>query len=83
MRTRLTLAKDVSAALERLRKRGHASYRDIVNDALRWGLQQMLTAKEPLAPYRTQVSDAGACLIGSLDNISEVLTLAEGEDFRP
>jgi len=83
MRTTLTLDKDVSAALERLRKRGGARYRDIVNDALRRGLQQILEAREPQAPYSTPTSDAGACLVGSLDNVAEVLAVAEGEDFKP
>ncbi len=83
MRTTLTLDKDVAAALERLRRRGDTSYRDIVNDALRRGLQQIqLAAREPAAHYRTPVSDAGACLVGSLDNIAEVLAVAEGEGFK-
>jgi hypothetical protein len=82
MRTTLTLDKDVAAALERLRKRGRVPLRDVVNDALRRGLQQMLEAREPVATYQTPVSDAGACLVGDLDNIAEVLALAEGEDFK-
>lgn len=84
MRTTLTLDQDVAAALERLRKRGDARYRDLVNDALRRGLQQMLSAKEPAPPaYRTPVSDAGRCLVGNLDDIAEVLARAEREDFKP
>jgi hypothetical protein len=82
MRTTLTLDDDVAAALERLRKRGDAPYRDIVNDALRRGIQQILVAREPSAPYRTPVYDAGACLVGNLDNVAEVLAIAEGEDFK-
>lgn len=84
MRTTLTLDQDVAAALERLRKRGDAKYRDLVNDALRRGLQQMLSAREPTPPvYRTPVSDAGRCLVGNLDDTAEVLARAEGEDFKP
>ena len=82
MRTTLTLDKDVAAALERLRKRGDARYREIVNDALRRGIQQILAVKEPAAHYRTPVADAGACLVGSLDNIAEVLAITEGEAFK-
>jgi len=82
MRTTLTLDDDVAAALERLRKRGDARYREIVNDALRRGLQQILHAREPSARYETPSYDAGACLVGSLDNIAEVLAIAEGEDFK-
>ncbi len=82
MRTTLTLDEDVAAALERLRKRSDVPYRDLVNDALRRGLQQVLAARQPLPPYSTPVTDAGACRIGNLDNIAEVLALAEGEGFK-
>jgi hypothetical protein len=37
MRTTLTLDDDVAVALERLRRAGDASLKDIVNDALRRG----------------------------------------------
>ena len=82
MRTTLTLDKDVAAALERLRRRGDARYRDLVNDALRRGLQQIREAREPTAPYSTPTSDAGICRVGSLDNVAEVLAVALGEDFK-
>lgn len=82
MRTTLTLDKDVAAALDRLRKRGDRPYRDLVNDALRRGLRQVLDAREPAVQYRTPTSDAGACLVGSLDNIAEALAIADGEEFR-
>ena len=82
MRTTLTLDKDVAATLERLRRRGDLRYRDLVNDALRRGLQQILAVREPAPPYATPVSDAGACLLGSIDNTAEVLALADGEDYK-
>jgi len=82
MRTTLTLDKDVAAALERLRKRTDIPYRTIVNDALRRGLQQTQTVRDPPARYQTPVTDAGACLVGNLDDIAEVLAQAEGEDYR-
>jgi hypothetical protein len=82
MRTTLTLDDDVAAALERLRKQRDSSYRDVVNDVMRRGLRHALEVREPAGKYVTPVSDCGACLIGSLDNLAEVLAIAEGEDYR-
>lgn len=82
MRTTLTLDKDVAATLDRLRRRGDVAYRELVNDALRRGLQQMLAAREPAPSYSTPVTDTGACLLGSLDNTAEVLALAESEGYK-
>jgi hypothetical protein len=44
MRTTLTLDDDVAAALERLRKTCNASLKDLVNEALRRGLKEMMSA---------------------------------------
>jgi hypothetical protein len=41
-----------------------------------------MTAQEAPPHCRTPVSDAGACLVGRLDNIAEVLAVAEDEDFK-
>jgi len=83
MRTTLTLDKDVAAALERLRKARRASLKQVVNDALRQGLGQLASPPaKPRRPFRTRTFSLGGCLIGNVDNIAEVLALAEGEDFR-
>ena len=83
MRTTLTLEKDVAAALERLRKRRRTSLKRLVNEALREGLGRMRAA--PLAPralVRTQPLSLGRCRAGNIDNVAEVLALAEGDAFR-
>lgn len=82
MRTTLTLDDDVAAALERLRKAQKLSLKRAVNDALRRGLAQ---AKEPAArraQVRTRAVSLGRCLIGNVDDVSDVLARAEGESFR-
>jgi hypothetical protein len=50
----LTLDDDVAAALERLRKTRNASLKDLVNEPLRRGLREMMSArpKRP-EPFRT------------------------------
>lgn len=81
MRTTLTLDDDVAAKLERLkRKRGDARFRALVNDALRAGLEALDAPETPRAPFATRVRDLGPSLVGSLDNIEEVIPRVEGED---
>jgi hypothetical protein len=83
MRTTLSLDKDVAAALARLRRERRAGLKQLVNDALRRGLGQMESA--PAAPrraFRTRAVSLGRCRVGNVDNVSEVLALAEGETFK-
>jgi hypothetical protein len=82
MRTTLTLDRDVAALIERLRKARGESLRNIVNKALREGLQHMSSPPRKRTPFRTESVDLGRCLLGNVDNLAEVLAVAEGESFR-
>lgn len=83
MRTTLSLDKDVAAALERLRQSRNASFKEVVNDALRRGLEQMATPRSPSRRrFRTRAVSLGRCFVGNVDNIAEVLAVAEGETFK-
>ena len=55
--------------------------RTIVNEALRAGL--LVLKEEPAAPgerYRTEPASLGQPRLPNLDNIAEVLAVAEGDD---
>lgn len=83
MRTTLSLDKDVAAALERLRRARKAGLKELVNEALRRGLGQMSAPPAPpRRAFRTRRVSLGRCLVGNVDNLSEVLAVAEGETFR-
>ena len=82
MRIILTLDDDVAAALERLRKARKLSLKRAVNEMLRRGLAQASAPSAPRARVRTRAVSLGRCLIGNVDNVSEVLARAEGESFR-
>jgi hypothetical protein len=82
MRTTLTLDSDVSARLERERRRRHIGLKSLVNEVLRAGLDALDTAPRQRASFKTTGFDLGASVLGSLDNIEEVLARAEGEDHR-
>ena len=82
MRTTLTLDKDVAAVIERLRKTRNESMRSLVNEALREGLKHVAAPRRRQVTYRTGSVDLGRCLVGSVDNVAEVLAVAESESFR-
>jgi hypothetical protein len=82
MRTTLTLDKDVAAVIERLRKARSQSLRDIVNEALREGLKHMAEPRRRRKPFRTEAVDLGRCRFGNVDNVAEVLAIAENEPFK-
>ena len=82
MRTTLTLEDDVAALLRRLQDRRKASLKTVVNEALRAGLKQIQAPSRPQRRHRTTVVSLGACLLGNLDDVTEALAIAEGENFR-
>ncbi len=82
MRTTLTLDDDVAARLKTAMKSDRRPFRVVVNDALRAGLRVLhqRPVKGPL--YRTTGFDLGASLVGSLDNVEDVLERIEGRRHR-
>jgi hypothetical protein len=82
MRTTLTLDDDVAALLTRVQETRKVSFKRLVNEALRQGLQQMTQPNTRRPPYRTPSVSVGECLVGSIDNVAEVLAIVEGEAYR-
>jgi hypothetical protein len=82
MRTTLTIDDDVAAALQRLRRSGDKNLKELINQALRRGLTELEAPVKARRPFRTRSVSGGRCLIGSLDDVSEVLAIAEGESHR-
>jgi hypothetical protein len=82
MRTTLTIDDDVGVQLQRLRKNREASFKDLVNEALRRGLRDMSGPPIKLKPFRTQAILGVKPLLDNVDNIAEVLAYIEGEHFK-
>ena len=82
MRTTLTLDDDVAALLARLQKSERRPFKVLVNEALRQGLRQFTAKPKAQKPYQTPGIDLGRCRFGSLDDVAEVLAVAEGESFK-
>ena len=81
MRTTLTIEDDVAVQLKRLRREQDASFKELVNEALRRGLRDMKAAPQKRKPLRTRAFDMGKPLI-NIDNVTEALAHLEGEGFK-
>ena len=82
MRTTLTHDDDLAARLEQLRRDRHESLKDIVNDTLRRGLDDLTRRQQPRESFRTESIDLGRLRQPSIDDISETLAAAEDEAFK-
>lgn len=83
MRTTLTLDDDVAIELKRMCAQRGVRFKHVVNQALRAGLR---TLQEPGdvngEPYRTPPVSLGRPTYPDLDNVAELLAVAEGDDHR-
>lgn len=76
MRTTLTLADDVAAAVERLRRERSIGISEAVNELIRRGL-----AHRPAgAPFRQTTHDLGAGL--DYSNVGDAIETLDGPDAR-
>jgi len=82
MRTTLTLDDDVAVRLRTAVRRQRRPFRAVVNDALRAGLARLDEPAVPRKPHRTTGFNLGSSLVGSLDNVEDVLQRVEGDRHR-
>jgi hypothetical protein len=74
MRTTITLADDVAAGIEKLRRERDLGLSEAVNDLIRAGL----TRDQPRPPFRQRTHAMGLTL--DVANIGEAIELLEAED---
>ena len=79
MRTTLTLDDDNAVRLERLRKERDASLKDIVNQAIRCGLNEMEAPPKKHEPYRTRVMNLGTSLFNSPEELKALIRQLDEE----
>ncbi len=77
MRTTVTLAPDVAAAVQELRRRRGGGISEVVNELVRRGLAD----RERGGPFR-QRSSAMGLPARSLDDVAGLLDALEGDDRR-
>jgi hypothetical protein len=81
MRTTLVIDDDVLDRARTVAGKLHAPFRQVVNEALRAGLQAV-EAPANRRPYRTIPHKLGLQAGMNLDNIQELLAQVEGENHR-
>jgi hypothetical protein len=82
MRTTLTIDDDVAVRLERLRREGDASFKALVNEALRRGLDDLRKPQKKRKPFKTRPIEGVTCLLDNVDNVAEVIAIIEGELYK-
>jgi hypothetical protein len=82
MRTTITLEDDVAASLKRLGKRRGLRFKSLVNQVLREGIKSMKPPTKKRTVFQTRSVDLGSCRTANVDNVAEVLAVAEGESFK-
>jgi hypothetical protein len=83
MRTTLTLDPDVASRLSQSAKATQLPFKQIVNQALRAGLDALEAGSTTGAtPFATPTASLGTPLVGDLANVHEALSIAEGDRRR-
>jgi len=82
MRTTLTIEDDVAKLLENVRRARNSSLKVVINQALRRGLRDMTKPPRRGKAYETRSVNLGRCKLANLDDISEVIAVAEGDTFK-
>ncbi len=81
MRTTVTLDPDLATHIKRLRRERGVSMARVVNDLVRAGLRAS-EHKPARKPYRLKLRWRAKSLVGRLDNVGELLAIADGELAR-
>jgi hypothetical protein len=76
MRTTLTLADDVAAAIERVRRERSIGLSEAVNDLVRAGLVQ----QQPTTPFRQRTHDLGEGI--DYSNVADAIETLDGPAAR-
>jgi len=82
VRTTLTLDDDVAAMLKRLQQSRSAPFKQVVNDALRRGADDLLNEKPPERKQYTFPVSMGPPLIDITDVSAVLAMMDEDEDMR-
>jgi hypothetical protein len=75
----MTINDDVGMRLNQERRKRRVSFRAVVNDILRTGLDAIIRPRR-VTEFRTTGFDLGPSLVGSLDNVEEILAHRDDHD---
>ncbi|QQS45498.1 MAG: CopG family transcriptional regulator [Acidobacteriota bacterium] len=82
MRTTLTLDEDVAARLAEMQKRTGMSFKEIVNQTLRQGLERQQASLKKITGFKVKARPLGQVPGLQYSNIGELLEQLEGVRHR-
>ncbi len=82
MRTTLTLDEDVAARLAEMQKRTGMSFKELVNQTLRQGLERQQTSLKKITGFKVKARPLGQIPGLQYSNIGELLEQLEGVRHR-
>jgi hypothetical protein len=82
MRITINLEDDVAASLKLLGKVRRLKFKALVNLVPREGIKSMSGPVRKRKPFQTRSVDLGPCRTANVDNVGEVLAIADSESFR-
>jgi hypothetical protein len=82
MRITITLEDDVATLFKRLARARRLRFNAAVNLVLKEGINRMTGPVKKRKTFQTRSVDLGPCRIANVDNVAEVLAMAEGESLR-
>lgn len=82
MRTTVALDDDVAVVIDEPRRSGRRALREVINEVLRIGLARVDRRDALGPPVRTRIVSLGACRLPDVDDVPDVLAIAEGEAYR-
>jgi len=68
-------------SLKRLRKQRGLRFKSLIDQVLREGIKSMSAPAKKRTVFHTRSVDLGSCRTANVDNVAEVLAVAEGESF--
>jgi hypothetical protein len=81
MRTTIVIDEDVLDRARAVATSRKKPFRSVINEAMREGLT-LIESKQKQKPYRMKPRNMGQKSGISIDNIQELLSRIEGEDFK-
>jgi hypothetical protein len=82
MRITITLEDDVATSLKRLAIARRLKFKTLVNLVLRERIESLMAPVKKRNVFQTRSVYLGPCRTANVDNVAEVLAIAEGESFR-
>ena len=84
MRTTVTLDDDLALRLEQLRAESGQSFKEVINEVIRIGLERrgLIVTRQGEARRPLKTLDLGGPALVDLTNAWEAIAIAEGEDHR-